>query len=131
MTQAALAYEDLLIEYKPRPIRNESECRRARRAIERLMKPRPSRAESEIIEVLATLIEQYESKDHPTPQVPAQKVLLHLMESRWMSRAQLARTTGISPSTVTNILTGKRGLSKANIRDLAREFGVSPMAFMG
>src|SRR5713101_4226746 len=117
MTQA-LAYEELLLEYKPRPIRNDSDCRRARRALEKLMKPRPSRAESELIEVLATLIEQYESREHPTPQVPARQVLAHLMEARGISRAELARATGIPRSTVTNILTGRRNFSKANVRDL-------------
>jgi HTH-type transcriptional regulator/antitoxin HigA len=130
MTQAALAYEDLLLEYKPRPIRNEPDCRKARRALEELMKPRPSRAESELIEVLATLIEQYEAREYPTPSVPARRVLEHLMESRGISRAELARATGIPRSTVTNVLRGKRELSKANVRELARHFGVSPMAFL-
>jgi HTH-type transcriptional regulator / antitoxin HigA len=130
MTQAALAYEELLLEYKPRPIRNESDCRKSRRALEELMKPRPSRAESELIEVLATLIEQYEAREYPTPNVPARRVLEHLMESRGISRAELARATGIPRSTLTNVLTGKRELSKANVRELARHFGVSPMAFL-
>jgi plasmid maintenance system antidote protein VapI len=52
------------------------------------------------------------------------------MESRGISRAELARATGIPRSTVTNVLTGKRELSKANVRELARHFGVSPMAFL-
>src|SRR5262245_60953207 len=95
MTVSAAAYEDLLVEYKPRPIRSDAECRRARRALATLMTPRPTRAQSELIEVLATLIEQYESKVHPTPDVPARKVLGHLMESRDISRAELARATGI------------------------------------
>ena len=131
MTQGALAYDDLLLEYKPRPIRNESDCRRARRALEKLMRPRPSRAKSELIEVLATLVEQYESSQYPTPDVPARRILQHLMEARALSRAALARGTGIPPSTVTNVLAGKRELSKANIRTLAGYFGVSPGAFLG
>jgi HTH-type transcriptional regulator/antitoxin HigA len=108
VTQAAIAYDDLLLEYKPRPIRSESGCRRARSALESLMKPHPSRAESELIEVLATLIEQYESSRHPTPKLPPRKILLHLMQARGVSRAALARATGIPPSTVTNVLAGKR-----------------------
>ena len=130
VTQAALGYDDLLLEYKPRPIRNESDSRRARRALERLMKPHPSRAESEIIEVLATLVEQYESREHPTPQASARRILAHLMEARGVSRAALARATGIPRSTVTNLLTGKREPSKASIHHLALYFGVSPVAFL-
>ena len=131
MSQAALAYEVLLVEYKPRPIRTESEYRRSRRALERLMKPHPSRGESELIELMALLIEQYESMKYATPHLPAAKILDHLMESRRLSRAELARATGIPRSTITNILTGRRELSKANIRVLARYFGVSPLAFWG
>jgi HTH-type transcriptional regulator/antitoxin HigA len=127
MTQPA--YDELLLEYKPRPIRTEADCRRARRAVERLLKPHPSRAESEIIEVMATLIEQYESREHPMPNVSALQVLEHLMDSRAVSRAELARATGIPRSTVTTLLTGKRMPSKANIHALANYFGVSPLAF--
>jgi HTH-type transcriptional regulator/antitoxin HigA len=131
MIHGALAYDDLLLEYKPRPIRSEADCRRSVRALERLMTARPSRAESELIEVLATLIEQYESRRYPTPRVAPRKVLEHLMESRGVSRAALARATGIPRSTVTNVLSGRRELSKANIRGLATYFRVSPLAFWG
>ncbi|HEX7671455.1 MAG TPA: helix-turn-helix transcriptional regulator, partial [Polyangiaceae bacterium] len=107
----------------------EAECRRARRAVERLLTPHPSRAESEIIEVMATLIEQFESRERPTPHVSTRQLLEHLMDSRSISRAELARATGIPRSTVTNLLAGKRAPSKANIQALANYFGVSALAF--
>lgn len=127
MTQPA--YDQLLLEYKPRPIRTEAECRRARRAIERLLTPHPSRAESEIIEVMSTLIEQFESREHPTPHVSARQLLEHLLNSRSVSKAELARATGIPRSTVTDLLAGKRAPSKANIHALANYFGVSALTF--
>jgi antitoxin component HigA of HigAB toxin-antitoxin module len=59
------------------------------------MSPHPTRAESELIEVLATLIEQYESREYPTPKLPARRILEHLMEARGVTRAVVARATGI------------------------------------
>ena len=59
------SYQSLLLDYEPRPIRSEAAYRKALRHVEKLMRPRLSRAESELVEVLATLIEQYESPRTP------------------------------------------------------------------
>lgn len=66
MTTAS-AYETLLLEIKPRPIRSARDHARALRQIDGIMRrgPRLARAESEIVEVLATLIDQYEEQNPP------------------------------------------------------------------
>ena len=44
------AYETLLLDYRPRPIRSETAYRRALRQVERLMtKPHLNQAESEMV----------------------------------------------------------------------------------
>ena len=128
MTAAASSHEDLLLRYKPRPIRTEAQRRRAQGALEALMVSNPTRAASELIEVLSTLIEQFEAHEGPI-EVPPQELLEHLREARGVSRAELSAATGIPRPTITNVLSGKRELSKANIRALSAYFGVSPAAF--
>ena len=128
MTAAASRYEDLLLRYKPRPIRTEAQRQRAQGALETLMVPNPTRAESELIELLATLIEQFEAREGPI-EVSPRELMQHLMEARGVSRAELSAATGIPRPTITNVLSGKRELSKANIRALSSYFGVSPAAF--
>jgi HTH-type transcriptional regulator/antitoxin HigA len=127
----ATEYRDLLVEYLPRPIRSERDYRHALRQLEELMVPRPGAARSQLIEVISTLVEQYESRTLPTPSVGPGAMLAHLLEARGMSRAELARQTGISPATISSALTGHRGISKRNAMLLGRQFNVSPAMFLG
>ena len=94
------------------------------------MRPRLSRAVSELVEVLATLIEQYESREHPTPKRLPREILAHLMEVRGVAQAEVARATGIPRSTLSAVLAGRRKLSTASIAALSAYFHVSPSAFM-
>ena len=129
-TSTLTSYQSLLLDYEPRPIRSEAAYRKALRHVEKLMRPHPSHAESELVEVLATLIEQYESREHPTPKSPPREMLAHLMEARGVAQIDVARTTGIPRSTLSAALAGRRKLSTANIAALSAYFHVSPSAFM-
>jgi HTH-type transcriptional regulator / antitoxin HigA len=124
------AYQSLLLDYEPRPIRSEAAYRKALRQVEKLMRPHLSRAESELVEVLATLIEQYESRELPTPKSPPRDMLAHLIEVRGVRQADVARATGIPRSTLSAVLAGRRALSTASIARLSAYFHVSPSAFM-
>ena len=115
-------YQNLLVEIAPRPIRTKTQYRRALRQIESLMTPRPGRVQGEMIELLATLIEQYEVREHPTPKLPPDAVLTEMIEAREITQAKLAAATGISKQTISNIVNGRRGISKANALELAAYF---------
>lgn len=125
------AYQELLLDYTPRPVRNEREYRRVMRGIERLMaSPRLSRAECELLELLVTLAEQYESIECPTPRASQADLLAHLIDARGITQAELSRQTGIPRSVVTNVLKRRRKISQANIAKLAEYFHVSPAEFI-
>jgi len=126
----ATEYRDLLVEFVPHPICSDSDYRRAVAQLEQLMEPRPSTARSRLIELLATLIERYESRDYPTPEQAPVEVLKNLLKSRGVSSAVLAKATGIPPSTISNILARRRGISKANAVALGAYFGVSVSLFL-
>jgi antitoxin component HigA of HigAB toxin-antitoxin module len=55
-------YRKLLTKYAPRPIRSEKDYRRMMAQLERVLSPRPDKAHGLLIEMLATLIDSYESK---------------------------------------------------------------------
>jgi HTH-type transcriptional regulator/antitoxin HigA len=57
------------------------------------------------------------------------ETLRYLMDARGLTQAQLARDLHLQPSLVSEVLAGKKGLSKANIAALARYFSVSPAVF--
>ena len=84
------------------------------------------------IETLAQLIEDYEKGEglkldlsHLTP-IDA---LRHLMEVHGLTVTALGRLIG-SQGTLSDVLSGRRQLSKAMIRKLADHFGVSPAVFL-
>ena len=124
-------YSDLLATVKPRLIRSEREHKRALTVVEKLMdKPQKTAAEKDMIELMATLIDQYEERIWPTPEFSPDEMLKFLLEQRKMSQTELARETGIPQSTIANVFAGRRQLSKANVSVLAKFFKMSPTIFM-
>jgi HTH-type transcriptional regulator/antitoxin HigA len=84
------------------------------------------------MDTLSQLIEDYEKGEglkmdlsHLTP-VDA---LRHLMEVHGLTVTALGRLIG-SQGTLSDVLSGRRQLSKAMIRKLADHFGVSPAVFL-
>ena len=133
MVTKLTAYDSLLLKYKPRPIRNDREHRRALKHVEELISehgPTPPRAEGELIAVLSTLIESYEVQASPRRKPTPAETLEHLIESKEVTRAEVARATGIPRSTITNVLSGRRQISKENVTRLASYFHVDPSVLL-
>jgi HTH-type transcriptional regulator / antitoxin HigA len=128
---ATVTYQELLAECQPRPIRSAREHARALAIVERLMdKPRKTAAEREMIELLSTLVDQYEESRWPTPTASPGEVLKFLMAERQLSQSELARQVAVPQSTIANVIAGRRQLSKANVLGLGKFFGVSPTLLM-
>lgn len=85
--------------------------------------------ESDYLDVLSTLIERYETAFHPIPQVGAVDALKHLMEAHSMTINDLGNVIGHQP-TASQIVNGKREMSKLVIIKLAQHFDVSPATFL-
>ena len=131
MTEKALSYADLLVQIEPRPIGSKAALEKSYKRIDKLMsKSALSRAESEMLELLSMLVEQYESREHPTPHVSAAEMLEHLIEARGITNATLAAETNIPRSIVTDILAGRRRISLGNVRKFADYFRVPPSVFV-
>ena len=125
------SYDELLVQFRPRPIGSEQQYRRVMRQIEELMRKRnPTRAEDDLLELLATLAARYEERHFPAPDVSPGEILAHLIEVRGISKAEVARATGIARQTITNIISGARGISATNRLKLASFFHVSPQLFI-
>lgn len=133
MVTKLTAYDSLLLKYKPRPIRNDREHRRALKKVEELISehgPTPPRAECELIAVLSMLIESYEVEASPRRKPTPAETLEHLIESKQVTRAEVAQKTGIPRSTITNVLSGRRQISKENVTRLANYFHIDPSVFL-
>jgi HTH-type transcriptional regulator/antitoxin HigA len=124
-------YGDLLRETLPRPIRTEAENERHLRVVEHLMSlgKRITPEQRELLGLLVLLIERFEAERYALSPASPVEALRELMQQRSMKLADLAALIG-STGVASEILNGKRALSKANIKRLAGYFGVSPELFL-
>lgn len=119
-------YKELLQEFVPRPIASHRAYKRAMTQIETLMRrPKKSRADDDMIALLATLIEQYEIRQgYHDPVLSPRDRLAGLIEAHNMTQTELAQESGVPRTTINEILGGKRSISKANAGRLAKYFEV-------
>ena len=128
---AARTYAALVSRFPPRRIRSEKSLKQTCEVIDGLMAVRkPSADQLEYLEMLTTLVEDYETAANPTPAVPLSQLLRHLIEAKQVTQVQVAKQTGVSASTLSDVLAGRRSLSVANIKRLAEYFGVEAGAFV-
>jgi len=88
-----------------------------------------NKAEDDYLDVLTTVVEEYEAVHEPIPEVADHEMLGYLMELKEVSQVQVAKGAKIALSTVSEILAGKRKLTRAQIGKLARYFQVAPGTF--
>ena len=123
-------YQSLLLDFTPRPINSEREYQRALKYIEQNMEPHPPKAKAILLNLLATLVADYEEKRFPLPDLAAGDLLKFLIEQREITRAELARQTGVPRQKITNAINGTGRLSKGNAIKLAEFFKLRPSAFL-
>jgi HTH-type transcriptional regulator / antitoxin HigA len=124
-------YEKLLSDALPVVIRSEQEYRRLLDAAKRLMETPDEKLapeEGRLLELLGVLIEEYEDRVDPLPKIEPHEMLRHLLEENNLRPGDLG---DIMPkSRVSEILSGKRSISKAQAKDLAKRFRVPVDVFL-
>jgi len=117
-------YAKLLAKSLPRPIRTEAEHARLTEALLELDERDGLSAEEEALaEVLSLLIEDYEEKHHPLPIVSPNESLNALMEERGLKHKDIWPVLG-NKGAATEVLSGRRSISKAQAKRLAEFFHV-------
>jgi HTH-type transcriptional regulator/antitoxin HigA len=80
--------------------------------------------EASYLAALADLVGSYEDEHFPIEAASDADMLRHLLDAKSITQAQLHRETGISKSSISEVLSGKKPLSRAMIRQLAEYFQV-------
>ena len=106
-----------------RPIRTKKQYEEALKAAELLWEAKPGTPEAEHLEVLALLIEAYETKHFPVPDPDPIEFLLHVMESRGLCRKDLEPYLG-GRARVAEVLNRVRPLTLEMIRRLSEGMGL-------
>jgi len=128
---AQTPYERLLLQFAPRAIRSRTQYQRVLRQVDRLMrKPKLTRAEDDLLELLASLITQYEQTRFPVPDVSSGEMLAHLLEARGVTEADVAAATAISKPTLARFIDGSQAMDAASRATLAKYFHISADLFL-
>ena len=122
-------YGDLLAQHQPKAIETEAENEAAILLAESLEHRQRTPEENALLELLIILIEKFEETSYPVPNLKSDRILLHLMEARNMKQEELVGAIG-SRGVVSEIVNGKRSISKAQAKVLGELFHVSPSLFI-
>jgi HTH-type transcriptional regulator/antitoxin HigA len=122
-------YADLLARALPSVIHSERENERYLAMLEELdEKGKLSAAEQRLAELLTLLIEDFEEKVYTLKAAKPIDMLIELMEANGLKQKDLVDLFG-TPSIVSEVLNGKRGLTIEHIKKLSRRFHISPEVF--
>ena len=117
-------YAKLLAKSLPRPIQSGAEHARLTATLLELDEREDLTPEEEALaEVLTLLIEDYEDKYHPLPTVSPNESLNSLMEERGLKHKDIWPILG-NKGAATEVLSGRRSISKAQAKRLAAFFRV-------
>ncbi len=104
-------------------IKTEEEYEKILSRIEALMDAPPGSADEDELELLGMLAEKYEEEHCPINLPSPVEAIRFFMEQNGLSKANMVQYLG-SISRVSEVLNGKRGLSKTMIRNLVEGLGI-------
>lgn len=107
-----------------KPIRTEADYEAALAEAERLWGAKSGTPDGDRLDVLATLIEVYEEKQHPMDPPDPIEAIRFRMEQQGLTRRDLEPMIG-PRNRVADVLNRKRGLSIDMIRQLHDRLGIS------
>jgi HTH-type transcriptional regulator/antitoxin HigA len=124
-------YRRLLSRAMPVIIESEEENERMLTIIGKIMDKGENLApeEEKLLKLLTKLVEDFEERYYHPPDATPLEVLQHLMEAREVKQTHLWEVFG-SKGIASEVLNGKRGISKTHARALANYFHVSADLFI-
>lgn len=124
-------YKKLLSRAMPVVIETEEDNDRMLAQVEKLMSKGEdlSPEEGALLRLMATLIQDFEEKFYQPRKVTPLEMLHHLMDARDLKPKDLLSVFG-SKGVASEVLNGKRSISKTHIKKLAAFFNVSPELFI-
>lgn len=123
-------YIELLQEFPPRPIKSQEEMLATQKVIDSLIDRAPSLSpdEEDYLNILGTLVYEYERSTESIPDIYGVELLKVLIEDNELRQKDLVPVFK-TESIVSDILKNRRQLTTRHIQELAEFFHTSPAAF--
>ncbi len=126
-------YMELIAEFPLRRINTSGEHAKAMRIVLSLSLEQGDRGAMEYLDVLVSLIADFERRSADSidaSRVSAAALIRHRLAERGMSVSSLGRLIGVPQSNLSEMLSGKRGWSKAAIRGLVAHLNIRAERFL-
>jgi HTH-type transcriptional regulator/antitoxin HigA len=128
--KARNSYLELVDAFPLASIRSDEHLAAAQGVMDRLLaRGGMDEGEAMYLDALSDLVATYEDVHHPIPPASDADLLRHFLEAKGVAQAVLSRETGISRSTISQILGGKKRIGRPTVGKLADYFEVSPQVF--
>ena len=130
LTTEAKTYPALLVEVEPKVIETEEDYDRMLAiAQELLFNKSKSPAEVQLLKLVVTLIETYEEKHYPMPEVSPDRIFRHFIEVGASTQTELASLIGTTPEEMAQFVSGEKVVDEVQAAILGDRFKVSPTLF--
>jgi HTH-type transcriptional regulator/antitoxin HigA len=119
------AYLKLVTDFPLASIKTDEQLLEAHKVMDQLLRQGELKGGEEMyLEALSDLVAAYEDEHYPIEPASDADMLRHLLEAKGVTQAELSRETTVPKSTISEILAGKKRLSRKLIRRFADYFGV-------
>lgn len=107
-----------------RPIKNEQEYELALKQMEKVFHAKPNTAEGDTLELLSLIIGDYQDKHYKIEAPDPIEAIKIEMEEQGLSQAALAKRFGMSKSTLSEVLNGKKQMSLILLKSFHKDLGI-------
>jgi HTH-type transcriptional regulator/antitoxin HigA len=122
-------YRKLVADVAPAVVETEAENERLLAIIEPMMSRELTMEEEKLFDLLVKLVEDFEERHYPMVESSPTEMLKFLMEQRGLRQRDIVHLFG-SSGVASEVINGKRAISKNQAKALAEFFRVSPELFI-
>jgi HTH-type transcriptional regulator / antitoxin HigA len=122
-------YRKLVADVAPAVVETEAENERLLAIIEPMMSRELTPEEERLFDLLVKLVEDFEERHYPMGESSPTEMLKFLMEQRGLRQRDIVHLFG-SSGVASEVINGKRAISKNQAKALAEFFRVSPELFI-
>lgn len=118
-------YLDLVMKFPLTSLKSEEQLEAAQEVLDELLaKEKLNAGEEMYLDALSDLVAAYEDTHYTIAPASDADMLRHLMEAKGVTQADVHRDTGLAKSSISEVLAGRKPLSRQMIRMLADYFKV-------